>query len=211
MENLTNWCVYMHENRENGKKYIGITSQKPTNRWQNGEGYQYCPRFYAAIKKYGWDAFRHDILYTGLTQEAAEQLEVDLIAKYGTQDPEKGYNMAEGGGTNRGYHLRDETKQRIGTANRGKRPTPETLAKLSASHKGRTITSETRDKMSRAHDQKPVRAIREGEPLKTFPGVMVAHRATGVSESSIIQCCKGIRKTAGGYRWEYAEGLVVDE
>ena len=119
MENLTNWCVYMHENRVNGKKYIGITSLKPTNRWANGRGYQRCPLFYAAIEKYGWDAFRHDILFTGLTQEEAERLEVDLIAKYQTQDPEKGYNLAAGGGVNCGFHRSEEFKQKLSKARAG--------------------------------------------------------------------------------------------
>ena len=106
MENLTNkttnWCVYMHEHRESGKKFIGITNQKPTNRWDNGRGYERCPRFYPAIQADGWDAFRHEILFTNLTQAEAELLEIELISKYGTQDPARGYNSrrvrAEDGG-----------------------------------------------------------------------------------------------------------------
>lgn len=108
MENLTNWCVYMHENRVNGKRYIGITSQKPTRRWANGNGYKHCPLFYHAIQKYGWDAFKHEILFTELTQEQAERLEMDLIEKYETQNTEKGYNLAEGGETNKGFHRTEE-------------------------------------------------------------------------------------------------------
>ena len=34
------WTVYMHVNKINGKKYVGITSQKPEERWKNnGIGY----------------------------------------------------------------------------------------------------------------------------------------------------------------------------
>ena len=102
MENLSNkknnWCVYMHENRVNGKKYIGITSQKPTNSWANGHGYKSCPFFHAAILRQGWDAFKHEILYTGLEQVEAEKLEVELIAKYETRNPDKGYNTDRKGG-----------------------------------------------------------------------------------------------------------------
>lgn len=161
MENLTNWCVYMHENRESGKKYIGITSQKPTNRWQNGRGYLRCPLFYAAIEKYGWDAFRHEILYTGLTQEEAERLEVELIAKYGTQDPEKGYNLAAGGDANAGFQRSEEFKQKLSAARTGvysgerhsqygTHKTEETREKIRASQVGRPKSAEAKQRMSDA-------------------------------------------------------------
>lgn len=123
MENLTNkttnWCVYMHEHRESGKKYIGITEHKPTKRWKNGEGYKQCPRFYPAIQEYGWDAFRHEILFTDLTKEEAEALEIELIAKYETQDPTKGYNVASGGPVNKDFHRSDEFKQKVSIARKG--------------------------------------------------------------------------------------------
>lgn len=115
----TNWCVYMHENRVNGKKYIGITSQKPTSRWSNGQGYTRTPLFYNAIQKYGWDAFRHEILYTSLTQDDAERLEIELIAKYQTQDPEKGYNLADGGSVNAGFHRTEDFKRRLSATRTG--------------------------------------------------------------------------------------------
>lgn len=161
MENLTNWCVYMHENRANGKKYIGLTHQKPTRRWANGEGYKNSDRFYAAIQKYGWDAFRHELLFTDLTQEEAERLEVALIAKYGTQDPERGYNMEPGGRVNMhtdpgtiqkmseakrgeknpwfGQSLSDEHREKIAGSLRGKPGHPQSMAsreKLSAALRG---------------------------------------------------------------------------
>ena len=112
----TNWCVYMHESRYDGKKYIGATSQKPTKRWANGDGYKRCPLFYAAIQESGWDAFRHEILFTNLAEDEAYQIEEELIAKYQTQDPEKGYNMAAGGKVNHGFHrTEEEWRQRVET------------------------------------------------------------------------------------------------
>jgi hypothetical protein len=96
MEKLTNWCVYMHEHRKNGRRFFGATDKKPTNEWQNGEGHRASPRLYEAIKASGWDAFRHEILYTNLTRTEAERLVEVLVVKYGTRDPACGYNEAGG-------------------------------------------------------------------------------------------------------------------
>lgn len=176
MENLTNWCVYMHENRVNGKKYIGITSQKPTNRWRNGAGYYKQSRFYAAIQKYGWDAFRHEILYTGLTQEEAERLEVELIAKYETLNEDRGYNLSPGGvffmpteetrakqsAARKGWVPSEETRQKMADAKRGRPLSEEHRAHLSAAqtgrtspNKGKTLPPEWRENMSKAHKGAP--------------------------------------------------------
>ena len=48
-----NYSVYMHINKINNKKYVGITSRKPEVRWQNGTAYNRNPHFNAAIEKYG--------------------------------------------------------------------------------------------------------------------------------------------------------------
>ena len=69
------YFVYMHTNKINGKRYIGITGQKTTaRRWHNGKGYSQQRRFYNSIISHGWDAFDHEILYEGLTREEAEAM-----------------------------------------------------------------------------------------------------------------------------------------
>lgn len=59
---MKEFFVYQHINKQNGKRYIGITSQKtPQKRWKNGLGYMGQPLFYNAIVKYGWDGFTHEV------------------------------------------------------------------------------------------------------------------------------------------------------
>lgn len=45
----------------------------------------------------------------------------------------------------------------------------------------------------------------KGEFIKTYPSTHEAERQTGISNSHISNCCKGKRKTAGGYCWRYVE------
>ena len=40
-----------------------------------------------------------------------------------------------------------------------------------------------------------------GELLATFPSTREAERVTGIDQSSISKCCKGKRKSTGGYIW----------
>ncbi len=39
-------------------------------------------KFYNAIKKYGWDNFTHEVVYSNLNKQAADKLEKELIHKY---------------------------------------------------------------------------------------------------------------------------------
>lgn len=91
------WCVYCHTNKINSKRYVGITSKRPRKRWKGGSGYRQQPKFYNAIKKYGWDSFSHEILLDGLTKEEAAESEVYYIQLFRSTDAEFGYNASTGG------------------------------------------------------------------------------------------------------------------
>lgn len=98
MEQKRTWCVYMHTNKINGKKYIGVTGLINRNyRWHvNGNGYS-RQVFGKAIEKYGWDNFEHVILFDNLSKQDAYKLEEESIKKYHTYSHEYGYNVSLGG------------------------------------------------------------------------------------------------------------------
>ena len=93
---MNNYTVYKHTT-PNGKVYIGITQQKPEDRWKNGRGYNKGQLFYKAVLKYGWDNIVHEILYENLSKEDACAKEMELIAKYKSNQREHGYNIQDGG------------------------------------------------------------------------------------------------------------------
>lgn len=123
-----NYCVYMHVNKINNKKYIGITCESPPEkRWgQNGSKYkknQAC--FYSAIQKYGWENFEHVIWAENLFEYEAKSIEVALIATYKTNvsrwhDEAQGYNMTDGGEGTRGRECSEETRRKMSEALKGK-------------------------------------------------------------------------------------------
>ena len=93
---MNNFTLYMHIS-PNGKKYVGITKRKPTVRWNGGAGYSSNEDFRNDIKKYGWTNIQHVILREGMSKEEAEYWEAELMSKYDTMNPEKGYNRKKGG------------------------------------------------------------------------------------------------------------------
>lgn len=155
------YTVYIHTNKVNGKRYIGITRQSVEERWCGGKGYKHCTYFYRAIQKYGWDGFDHDVFASNLTEDEATHMEKLLIKELQTQDPEFGYNIADGGSTTR---ISEEGRKRLSEQKMGdKNPcygkiyTAEERAKISERTRGernpnygRKHTEEERRKISEA-------------------------------------------------------------
>lgn len=44
-----------------------------------------------------------------------------------------------------------------------------------------------------------------GNLLNTFPYATLAAKQFNIDLSGIIKCCRGKKKTAGGYKWSYLE------
>lgn len=173
MEEDKKWCVYKHTNILNKKVYIGITSQSPTKRWGRGSNYKNNPYFYRAIQKYGWDNFKHEILFNNLCQDEACSKEKELIRLYNSTNKNNGYNITLGGeGTlgvshvawNKGLTKKDnpklakgiiseDTRRKLREANIGKHQTEETKQKLRDVRLGSKLTEETKEKISVALKQ----------------------------------------------------------
>lgn len=120
------YSVYMHTS-PSGKKYIGITCQEPEKRWKNGNGYKSQKYFYKAISKYGWDNFKHEILFSGLTKEEAEQKEIGLIALYQSDNYLYGYNIEHG--VSSVGRMSNTTKKKLSDINKKENLSEETLKK----------------------------------------------------------------------------------
>ncbi len=152
-----NFIVYKHTTPSN-KVYIGRTSQKPKTRWKYGYGYLQCCAFYNAIKKYGWDNIKHEILYENLTKNEAIEKEIELIKQYDSTNKEKGYNITKGGDGNFGVVFTDERKKKISNAKMGHIVSEETKEKIRNSQSGvnhwnygKKLKDETKKKISVAH------------------------------------------------------------
>ncbi len=208
-----NYSVYIHTNKTNNKKYIGITCRKPEVRWgNNGSKYKSNKYFYSAIQKYGWDNFKHEVILVNLTKEQAEMFEVEMIKYYKSNQREFGYNIASGGhlGTT-GLKLSDETRKKISLKNRGRKVSKELKEWLSKSRKGdknpmygKKQSQETIEKrIKRGTDHWKIKSIICLENLKVYDFIMQASRELNISYSHIIQVCKGTRKSAGGLHFKY--------
>lgn len=233
------YCVYMHTS-PSGKVYIGITSRKPNRRWNNGNGYKNNRHFTAAIQKYGWDSFRHDILIDGLTKDEAMVEEQRFIKEFNATDREFGYNQTTGGEC--GYNFSDDVIARMSEDRKGRKPTDIARKRMSLSrfgipfsschskrisdalsgennpmygHKTPDNVKEKLRKTNRNINCKPVRCIDTGV---IYRSASEAARSLGVGWSHISQVCRGERSTACGFRWEYLqdsdlykEGVMVVE
>lgn len=69
-------------------------------------------------------------------------------------------------------------------------------------------SEESKNKMSKNRPSKPViQYSKDGEFIAEYPSTRDAERQTGCYHTSICNCCKGKRKSCGGFIWKYKEGI----
>ena len=209
-----------------GKVYIGQTCQTLNSRASQGEGQRESPRFYNAIKKYGFENFTVEILADNLTKEEADRLEVFYISFFNSINPEYGYNLSSGGSSpipseetrekmrqkRLGRKSSKETKQKISKALTGIKRSEETKEKLRKIAKercknpennpmyGKHLSEEAKVKLSKANGL-PVRCVETGE---VYPSARAASAALGLKSNHINEHINNPKryKTIGGYHWE---------
>lgn len=232
------YVVYMHTS-PNNKRYVGITRQNPPEkRWgYNGSGYCDNEHFSRAISKYSWENIKHEILYTGLTKEEAEQKEIELIAYYDSINPDKGYNMTPGGSYNvnvilkpvkqytiEGIFVKEYECIKYAAIDTNINKSAISLccnnkAKLAGGYIWQFSDVElTKEHIAwclsdaRKDNRIPVcQYSMDGILIKEYESLTIASIETGIDLCIIIMACKGEYKTAGNYIWRYANEELTEE
>ena len=209
METNKKYVVYSHTS-PSGKYYIGITCQNTEERW-GPHGHKYVtilkngklkhPHFGNAILKYGWDNFKHEILFSNLTEKEAKEKEKELIKE--AKERGLSYNLTDGGDGISGYKFSEEVLKKMSMLKTGVKQTPETIAKRVAKNTGKKRTDEQKSKRSKPVEQYDM----DGNLIATYFGVREAGRKTDINFSHIGDCCnnKHNRLTAGGFVWKWKD------
>lgn len=202
---MNNYIVYVHTNKRDGKRYVGITSQSPNRRWRNGNGYYENEHFYRAICRDGWENFTHEIVLAGASKETACQKERELIALYKSNDERYGYNKSVGGeNPNEGMTMSAEAKAKMSKAHKGLVFTEEHKRNMSiaAKKRGNMREGKTGKQCGAAGIVRQI-DILTGEVVAEYYGFYEMERATGFGQTPVKRATKGIQKQSHGFRWEY--------
>lgn len=172
-----------------GKSYIGQTVKENKRKAQhkrsafNETDAAYDTPFHKAIRKYGWDSFKYEVLYTiidsneELVREELNKREVYYIGKYNTF--EKGYNCNIGGSGNK----------------------PENPG----SNKNRKLSKEHKEKLKNSVRKKVWQFDLDGNFIAEFESCADASNSFGPQDnaSGISQCCNNRKGYVKGYQWRW--------
>lgn len=168
-----------------GKSYIGQTINENKRKSQhianskNINSKYYHLLFYVAVRKYGFDSFNYEILYTIISDDheyvhkTLDNVEVYYIGKYNSYY--NGYNCTIGGST-----------PGSGSTH------PSYGKKLSEEHKVKLKQS-----VSRVVWQFDL----DGNFIKEYKNAAEAERITGCDSSQIIYCALNNKGTSKGFQW----------
>ncbi len=211
--------IYCIENIVNGKKYIGqsvdVYSRWKKHRSELNNGVHFNGYLQKSWNKYGEDNFKFYVVEF-CNIDKLDEREIYYIGLYQTLNRNKGYNLVSGGTF--GKKCSKETCTKISQALKGHKVSLRSRIKISEHHAdvsgknngmyGRNHTDEAKKKISESRKGKiSPRRNRNNvyciELEKTFNDATEAARELNLNSSAILKCCRGERKTCGGYHWKF--------
>lgn len=226
------YVVYCHRNKITGFEYIGMTGRSTKIRWANPNySYASCTAFEKAIKEYGWDAFEHIVLLDNLTKEEAENEESRLIRQNIAKGIS--YNIRVDNNwigdirkkevdifTVDGEYLETcssihEAAKRYGISDThayycvcGVKKTvcrKYIFVPHGSSISKRVQLAKIDRRFGPAHNRRAVRMLsKDGQIVRDFDSATEASKYINIGVANIVWCCKGKKKTCGGYKFVYA-------
>lgn len=212
--------IYKYTSPSN-KVYIGQTinerSRKNQHKLASKKDNNY---FYKAIRKYGWENFKYEVIIKfrqtadiKKLKRVLDKLEKRYIKIYKSNIRSFGYNLNDGGEGNLGYKHTEETIEYIRqtSIDRMKSPEMRELARQGALNKTHTVSPETKEILSsKCKTKKKVLKLNTKlEVVNTFDSIADAARsikteATIKTKSNkISEVCKGKLKSAYDFIWEF--------
>ena len=188
-EKEVTYTVYQHRNLKNDKSYIGMTSREPKKRWKSGWGYQNNSQMWNDIMESNWNTdWEHNIL--GQFENKQEALNVEEMFIWLFDSTNDGYNTSTYGSGH--YKRSEELKRKLSEVHTGEKH-----------HMfGKHFSEEHRKHLSEAKGINGILQFsKDGELIAEYSSIMEAERTTGCNH--ICECCKGKRKSTGGYIWRY--------
>lgn len=208
--------IYKVVNTVNNKVYIGQTARRFSVRQsehlrQAQNRHRSCAYFHAAILKYGAENFKWEVVFETEDLQALDVKEIELIALYEAYGP-KGYNLCEGGSSNRGYEHSEEviekrrnfrhseeSKEKMRQNNLGKIVSDATKEKLREANLGKTLSEETRAKISSSGKGKGTKRVVCLDTGEEFPSLTACAKSIGVAVGTLSGAIKNSQKTKGKY------------
>ena len=100
-----------------------------------------------------------------------------------------------------GRHLTEEQKRKISEGMKGEKHPMY----------GKHCDDEIKDKIRLRHNKAVVQYTKEGEFVAEYESALVAKNITGINNSHIGACCRGKRKSAGGFKWTFKNPPLLKE
>ena len=215
MENK-NYIIYKAQNTITGECYIGATTKSIDERKQDHlqkAGTGSSLKFHNAISTTGADNFKWEQIDTASNPNELAERETKYIYDFKAQ--EEGYNGDCGGGFQKLVYQYNENgilietyaslteiketlgidKQRISSA-----------CLNSTMYDGSFWSYRKLEKIIPKTDLR-IKAVNQyslnQEFIENFKSASEASRLSGISKSCITKCCRGERKTSGGFIWNY--------
>lgn len=208
--------IYQIRNLVNGKIYVGSAvnlrrrKREHFNRLKNNKHPNI--KLQRAYKKYGENNLVFEIIELVPNKEQLldrEQYYIDHL-----NSVNKGYNICPVAGSSLKVKRSDETKAKISETLKGHIPWNKGLTNTCQKgripwNKGKSMwlspesANIKREKCRNTTLCKKVICLETGEIFKSASEAARVYKGSG--NSNISACCRGTRKTAGGYHWKYLD------